>query len=112
MAKKCNGIRPFKVPLLNFEAQSICELSDLSDAKTEPPLTMKYSFEQLCEIISTPLSLMSLPCHTTACERGVQITTAAAVVSANTELQDGCSFNKFSAIKRNKNALKKSWKVE
>ena len=51
---------------------------------------------------------MGLPCHTTACERGVQVTMAAAVVSTDAKLQDGCCFNKLSAIKINKNAYKKS----
>ena len=39
--KKCNGIRPFKVPQLNFSAQSIEKLSDQSAAKIEPPVTQK-----------------------------------------------------------------------
>ena len=105
------GVRPFKVPDINFEANHISELSDLSLCSTEAPLTMDLTENELRSIAFQPLDLKGLPCHTTACERGVQITTSSATVVSDPEMRDGCSYNKIAARERNNNALKKNWKV-
>ena len=105
------GVRPFRVPVINFEAAHISELTDLSLSTTEAPLTMAMTDTEIKSLVFTPLDLKGLPCHTTACERGVQLTTSSAMVAADHDLRDGCSFNKIAARERNKNANTKQWKV-
>ena len=98
-------VRPFKVPEdLNFNAESISELTDLSLLKTEPPLTIQMTDDQLNDIVIHPLKL-GLPSSTVAVERGVKMTTEAAKHTSDPILQDGLSFQKISA--RTKNSLTK-----
>ena len=67
------GIRPFKVPDINFDANHISELCDLALSMTEAPITMKLSDQELRVLTFHPLDLKGLPCTTMACERGVQV---------------------------------------
>ena len=104
-------VRTFKVPEnINFKAESLLELTNLSLLKTEPPLTIQMTDDQLNDILIHPLKL-GLPSSTVAVERGVKMTTEAAKHTSDPLLQDGLSFQKMSA--RTKNSLsnrnKKSW---
>ena len=92
------------MPRINFSAESIAELCDLPSSDTEAPLTQSISESELKALAFKPFNLEGFPCHTTACERGVQVT-----VSADNDVQDASSFNKEAARYRNKNAIKKLW---
>ena len=63
----------YQVPTVNFEAEHISELSDLASSKTEAPITNSLSNSELRSIAFRPLDMKGFPCHTTACERGVQV---------------------------------------
>ena len=94
-------IRPFKIPVINFEAKTVSQLSDLTKAESEPLFTRKLTSEELLLLQDTPFTV-DLPCTTTAVERAVQITTAAASVSSNPEERDGFTMAKIAARKRRK----------
>ena len=76
------------------------EITDLTKLTTEPPVTKSYNGEMLTDLVSSPLKL-GLPSSTVAVERGVKITTEAVKHSADPKLQDGLSFQKIAARKRN-----------
>ena len=61
--------------------------------------------------MTSPLSL-HLPSSTVSIERGVKATTEAVKVTADKNMQDGITFQKMAARKRNayKDRNKKSWK--
>ena len=66
---------------------------------------------ELRAIAFQPSRLNGLPCHTTACERAVQITTSSALVAFDLDLRYAASFNKISERKRNENARQKKWNI-
>ena len=88
---KCHGIRPMRTPAIYFGASCLYGLADWTLADTELPLTMDLSEEELKGIIDESL-FADLPCHTTAMERGVKGTTAAALKCANQTERDGLTF--------------------
>jgi hypothetical protein len=45
----------------------------LANSETEAPVTLSLSDSQLMALAFKPLNLEGFPCHTTACERGVQV---------------------------------------
>ena len=98
------GIRPFQVPSLNWKARSLEDLVDKSLYITEPPLTQELTGEQLKSLAFTSLQLPGFPCHTTSCERAVQLTTSSAMLSSSSIMQDGESFAKMAAKERNQAA--------
>ena len=72
--------RQFKPPEINKEAESYIELIDWStEQKTEPPLTMKLTREQLLKALEEPLILPSYPCHTQDVERVVPVVTESCI---------------------------------
>ena len=109
---KNSGIRLFRVPYINFKSESISQLTDLTLAETEPPLTLGMSEGELKSITDIPMDLGGYPCHTTSCERAVQITSAASLITSDRDMQDGHSFNKIEARSRNVNAHGKKWNVK
>ena len=50
-------IRKFDVPNLNFDCQSVLDLTDLTKAQTEPPVTIGISNDELEKALETPLNL-------------------------------------------------------
>ena len=106
------GIRPFKVPDLNFKANHFQELTDLSVSQTESPSTIQLSDAQLKALAFHPLTLPGFPFHTTSFERGVQLTTSLAMLTLSADMQDVASFSKVAARQRNENASKKAWNIK
>ena len=124
-----NNYCTFLVPKINFSARSISELCDLANSETEAPLTLNLTDCELKAIAFTPMDLDGFPCHTTACERGVQVlhhnnylhhlimisilqvTTSSCLVSTDRDLQDGASFSEVAARNRNSDAYKKQWNI-
>ena len=68
--------------MLNFDAQSIHDLTDLSKSDLEPPVTIKMDNTELEQLLTSPLDL-NLPISTMAVERGVKTVTRASVVTAD-----------------------------
>ena len=93
-------------------ATSVSSLADLSTAKTEPPLTMTLTQEELEGVVERPFKV-NLPCHTVAVERGVKQTTASSLKSADPTQRDGMNFMISSARKKNscKSIDQKTWIV-
>ena len=106
------GIRPFKVPDLNFKANHFQELTDLSVSQTKAPITIQLSDAQLKALAFHLLTLLGFPFHTTSFERGVQLTTSLAILTLSTDMQDVASFSKVAARQRNENAPKKAQNVK
>ena len=102
----------FQTPKINISATTISSLADLSTAKTEPPLTVALTQEELEKVVETPLKI-NLPCHTVAVERGVKQTTASSLKSADPTQRDGMNFMISSARKKNtcKSIDQKTWLV-
>ena len=98
------------MPVLNLDAQSVYDLTDLTKAELEPPATIKMDNMELEELLTSPLDL-KLPISTIAVERGVKAVTRASVVTADPVLQDGYTFQVMAAQKKNsvKSRDKKSW---
>ena len=75
------SVRSFHVPQLNFEADSLSSLIDMSGKETpvlEPVLTCKVATGELDQYIDNPFPEPDAHCHTQACERAVKETTIAA----------------------------------
>jgi hypothetical protein len=66
----------------NFASKHISELTPLSEAKTEPPLVMDLTDQEMRGLVYKPLNLggLRLPCHTQTGERGVKLTSEVAQV--------------------------------
>ena len=95
------GIRPFQVRDLNFKANHIQDLNDLSVSQAEAPVTIKVSDAQLKALAFHPLTLPGFPCHTTSCEQGVQLTTSSTMLTSSANIQYGASFFKVAVRKGN-----------
>ena len=55
----------------------------------EPPLTMKFSNDEIRGFIPTLLKLLRYPCHTQAVERGIKVVSKAASAVIGEEARDG-----------------------
>ena len=78
-ARRSDEVRPFKVPELNFEAESFLEMVDLSKADvTPPPLLKNYSDNELeLAALDGSIELPEIYCHSIHNERAVKDTTTA-----------------------------------
>ena len=83
-----SSIRPFAPPKLNWNANSIQNIQDWSDA-TEPLLTTSIPSADLAKFLTTPLQLPKLPCHTQSCERAVKEVTIASAHVFGSQRRDG-----------------------
>ena len=79
------SVREFHVPQLNFEADSMFNLIDLSGQLLEPVLTCHVQTLQLEQYIDEPFPQPEADCHTQCCERAVKETT----IAAGFERRDG-----------------------
>ena len=77
--KPHEGVRPFRLPTINFAATHYTELLEWEkEPVTEPPLTTDLTDAELRGIISQPLHVAAFPVHTVAVERAVKVVTEAA----------------------------------
>ena len=84
------SVREFHVPQLNFEADSMFNLIDLSEGQLfEPVLTCHVQTLQLEQYIDEPFPQPEADCHTQCCERAVKETTIAAGKVFGFERRDG-----------------------
>ena len=85
-------IRRFLIPDLNFDASDYFHLIDWTNIEvTEPPLTKKYSDEEIMIFIEDKhkICLDKFPCHTQAVERLVKIVTEASLSVCGSAARDG-----------------------
>jgi len=83
------AIRKFSIPpSLHLGANSIQELSNLAQARTEPPLTARLSHIEILELAGKPLAI-ELPCHTQAVEFHVPMVTSASASVADRGQREG-----------------------
>ncbi|GBP41928.1 hypothetical protein EVAR_31691_1 [Eumeta japonica] len=88
------GIRIFKVPALNFDAEDYTQIITWQDLKiNEPPLTSKLSDEALKSIVKsgfgTILKVKKYSCHTQAVERCIKLVTEASSAVCGEHKRDG-----------------------
>jgi len=93
MIKGRSQVREFKIPILNFEADTYIDLIDwLSVEITEPPLTKSISDHDLKSMISdvsAEIDILKFPCHTQAVERCIKLVTEASAAVCGIESRDG-----------------------
>ena len=84
------SVREFHVPQLNFEADSMFNLIDLSEGQLlEPVLTCHVQTLQMEQYIDEPFPQPEADCHTQCCERAVKETAIAAGKVFGFERRDG-----------------------
>ena len=88
------GLRTFKVPALNFNAEHYTEMIPWQDYKvTEPPLTYNLSDEALKSIVKSGLgtvqNIKDFPCHIQAVERCIKLVTEASSAVCGEHKRDG-----------------------
>ena len=91
---------------MNPDATSLqtLNLTPLSEARTEPPVTRGLSGPQVLAFEQSPLKL-NLPGNSVSVERGVKDVTGAATVCADPKERDGVIFQKM--ISRKKHPIEK-----
>ena len=82
------SVRPFFPPKLNWNAQSIRELQDWTDAY-EPSITASIPTSELPTFLSVPLKIPKIASHTQSCERAVKEVTCASAKVFGAERRDG-----------------------
>ncbi|CAH1112821.1 unnamed protein product [Psylliodes chrysocephalus] len=96
------GVRFFKLPKINFEADDYNNLIDWQKCTiTEPPLVLKLSDNCLQQLIAEKETIIidSFPCHTQAVERCVKIVTEASLKVRGETSRDGYIKAKLEARK-------------
>lgn len=88
------GLRTFKVPSFNFEAEDYTDLITWRECTiTEPPLTLNISDEDLKTFVksgfSTCQNVKDFPCHTQAVERCIKLVTEASSAVFGENKRDG-----------------------
>lgn len=93
-SENARGLRTFKVPSLNFDAEDYTDLIIWQYCEiTEPPLTLNVSDEDLKVIVKNGLGtfqdIVKFPCHTQAVERCVKLVTEASSSVCGENKRDG-----------------------
>lgn len=88
------GLRTFKVPALNFDAEDYTKIITWQEFEiTEPPLTSNLSDEALKSIVKSGLGTIqntrNYPCHTQAVERCIKLVTEASSAVCGEHKRDG-----------------------
>lgn len=78
-------VRQFLVPKVNFESEAYHQLIDWRNTVvTEPPLSFSISSAELEQVVSKPLEVPDIPCHSQGVERWVsEVTRASGKVSGH-----------------------------
>ena len=84
-----SSVRPFSTPRLNWNARSIRDIQDWTDA-TEPLVTTSISTNDLRKYLAEPFPDPKIPGHTQSCERCVKEVTAASARVFGERSRDGC----------------------
>ena len=91
--------RKFIVPKINFQANSIHQLIDITKGDvTEPPLTMELTEYELTNAISQPIEFPPYPCHNQAVEHYVQEVSKASLNRSGHQRRQQYILNKIQSI--------------
>ena len=88
------GVRTFKIPALNFDAEDYTKIMTWEEFEiTEPPLTANLSDEALKSIVKSGLgtfqNIKKYLCHTQAVERCIKLVTEASNSVCGYQKRDG-----------------------
>jgi len=89
---KCDDIRTFTIPLLNFDAENYHSLINWDNLHiTEPPVLVTKTDAEIESAVNAPQkwSFEDLPCHTQAVERHIRTVTEAAESVCGALRRDG-----------------------
>ena len=86
---KMHQVRIFKVPKLNFKANSYTEMIDWTTDAHEPPLVKHLTNDQLQQCMEVPLEVPNYLCHTQMVERAVKNVSEASGLVIGQEARDG-----------------------
>lgn len=97
------GIREFKIPQINFDAENYTEIMDWENlANTLPPILRPFQFfsddpkilaERKISEYELDFDILSMPCHTQSVERCVKIVTEASMEVCGEDRRDGYILN-------------------
>ena len=93
-AKAAKLVRKYSPRPINWKAKSVETLIDLSNAKSEPPLTMNLSNREVEMLVEKPLKIPEYECISQFVERGVKSTTESASTTTGVDRQDALTINK------------------
>ena len=111
-SKIVKTVRKYKPQEINWRADSVENLVDLTNAESEPPLTMNISDREVEGLVVKPLEIREYECISQFVERAVKSTTEAAAVVTGGDRQDALTLNKNVARKKTPNIQhKKYYKV-
>ena len=82
------SVRPFMVPILNWEADNLTNLI-VWDNPYEPNVTCSKSKDELYQLLEKPLVVEPLPCHTQSIERVIREVSIASENVYGFEKRDG-----------------------
>ena len=82
-------VRPFVIPVVNFDATTYTDLISWDDRLTQPPLLRDLSRSELVHLMDAPLTVPPYPVHTQAVERAVRMVTEACTTVIGDEARDG-----------------------
>ena len=82
------SVRPFKVPVLNWQADHLTNLINW-DNSYEPNVTCSLSKDELYQLLDKPLVVQPLPCHTQSIERIIREVSVASENVYGFEKRDG-----------------------
>ena len=109
-SKVSGGIRFNKVPPLVWEATDWTKTVDLGNLKCwEPPVTTKYSDEELYSAIQSPMNFEKFPVHSQSVERCVKLVTEASSSVYGQESRHGFILNKVASRKSRKSFSSKKY---
>ncbi|XP_043238696.1 uncharacterized protein LOC122390101 [Amphibalanus amphitrite] len=82
-------VRPFVIPVVNFDATTYTDLISWDGRITQPPLLRDLSHSELVHVMDAPLTVPPYPVHTQAVERAVRMVTEACTAVIGDEARDG-----------------------
>ena len=106
--KPKKSVRPYLPRELNWNAQCVADLVDLSAACTEPPLTLSLSDEDVQGFVDSPFKPLKYKSNSQFVERQVKDTSAAVSKVTGEDRQDGLTLNKCASRKKVPSIRKKT----
>ena len=108
-SKVVKTVRRYNPREINWRADTVEQLVDLSKAESEPPFTMNLSDTKVERLVEKPLEILGYECISQFVERAVKATTEAAAVVTGVDRQDALTLNKNVARKKIPNIQHKKY---
>jgi len=90
-------------------AKKVMDLVDLDRARSEPPVSIRLSKQELLQLKEVPLDLGDIPCHTQAVEAVIPLVTRASLKVSDRILREGFVRNVRNARDLNPNISHKAY---